>query len=161
MLGKETYQYSHRQSSKNTLCKCILERETQETVFGKTNGSDIPSCICCKKLWLSICSKCGFLKQMLVKKTLSVEAGFKTTYIRRRDKTRQVPSKTMKIEKQADKQVSVEARDNRRNTTDVPTNFMFPACGNNIVLLGKKSKCGCPEENVVREKYKRRFTSAN
>ena len=35
MLGKETHQYSHRQSSKNTLCKCILERETQETVFGK------------------------------------------------------------------------------------------------------------------------------
>ena len=59
--------------------------------------------------------------------------------------------KTMKIEKQADKQVSVEAGEKRRNTTDVPTNFMFPACGNNIALLGKKSKCGCPEENVVRK----------
>ena len=74
----------------------------------------------------------------LKRQTSSVEAGFKTTYIRRRGKTRQVPSKNKKIEKQTDKQVGVEAIDNRRNTTDVPTNVMFPACGNDIVLLGKK-----------------------
>ena len=46
--------------------------------------------------------------------------------------------KTKKIEKQTDKQVSVEARENRRNTTDVPINVMLPACGNNIVLLEEK-----------------------
>ena len=51
----------------------------------------------------------------------------------RQDKTSTIEKQ--KIEKQADKQVSVEARDNRRNTTDVPTNVMFPACVNKIVLL--------------------------
>ena len=73
----------------------------------------------------------------LKRHTSSVEAGFKTPYIRRRGKTRQVPSKNKKPKKKkhADQQVSDEARDNSRNTTDVPTNLMFPACVNKIVLL--------------------------
>ena len=66
----------------------------------------------------------------LKRHTSSVEAGFKTPYIRRRGKTR-----TEKKQKHADQQVSDEARDNSRNTTDVPTNLMFPACVKKIVLL--------------------------
>ena len=42
------------------------------------------------------------------------------------------------FEKQAYKQVSVNARDRARNTADVPTNVMFPAHMNKIVLLAKK-----------------------
>ena len=37
-------------------------------------------------------------------------------------------------EKQAYKQGSVEARDESRNTTGVPTNVMFPAHMNKVVL---------------------------
>ena len=57
------------------------------------------------------------------------------------------------FEKQAYKQVSVKAGDRARNTTDVPTNVMFPAHMNKIVLLAKKSsKCGFPQGNAVRKK---------
>ena len=41
-------------------------------------------------------------------------------------------------EKQAYKQVSVKAGDRARNTTDVPTNVMFPAHMNKIVLPEKR-----------------------
>ena len=76
---------------------------------------------------------------MLVKTTSSVEARFQTAYIRRRGKTRHVPlQKQEMFEEQANKQVSPKERDNSRNTTDVPTYVMFPACVNKVYTATKQ-----------------------
>ena len=57
------------------------------------------------------------------------------------------------FEKHAYKQVSVEARDNSRNTTDVPTNVMFPACVNKKCYCKKGSNRGLPKQIGIKKKW--------
>lgn len=57
------------------------------------------------------------------------------------------------FEAQADKQVSVKERDNSRNTTDVPTYVMCPACVNKVYSASRQKVLSVGSL----KKYKRRF----
>lgn len=73
ILGKDTWQI------------CKLERDIEVHVFGKPKGEWHSFLHMWQIALFWICSKCGFLKQMLVKKTSYVQARIETTCILGKD----------------------------------------------------------------------------
>ena len=133
ILGKHTCQIYPQ-----TIPRKDSQRAIEVSIFGKTQGSTF--------FFANAANSYGFNYVLSVvssnkywsKKHHPWDPGFKQRVYYEEAGKYKYHLKTDMFEKQAYKQVSVEARDESRNTTDVPTNVMLPAHMKKVVLPEKR-----------------------
>jgi len=95
----------------------------------KTKGNDILSRIRGKQLSFCLCSKCGFLKQMRIKKVSSVQSRFQKTYILGKD-THQYSHKQLQYLKKYSAYVNWKVKCNKLSLQKRGAYFLTSAANN-------------------------------